>query len=56
MVSRISDGKVFAADYDESANDTYYVRSPFQPVTGSTVFREVVKKTRVVTEEYYEYL
>lgn len=56
LITRIFDGKVFAAVYEESANVDDIVESPFQPETGETEFRAVQRKERVVTEEYYDFL
>lgn len=55
MITRMSDGKVFGASYYESADDNFAVDSPFYPNDGETVFREVQKKTRIITEEYVEF-
>jgi hypothetical protein len=56
MITRISDGKVFGAEFSEPADDNFYAESPFYPQTeGETEFREVQKKTRVITEEYVEF-
>lgn len=55
MITRMSDGKVFGAEFSESADDNFAVDSPFYPNDGETVFREVQKKTRIITEEYVEF-
>jgi hypothetical protein len=56
MITRMSDGKIFGASFYESADDNFAVDSPFYPRTeGETMFSEVQKKTRVITEEYVEF-
>lgn len=55
MITRMSDGKVFGTEFFEPADDNFYAETPFYPVYGETVFREVQKKTRVITEEYVEF-
>lgn len=56
IITRMSDGKEFAANYTESADDNFYAESPFYPKNeGETEFREVIKKTRIITEEYYDF-
>jgi hypothetical protein len=56
LSTRIFDGKVFAAVYEESVDEDNLVESPFQPETGETEFRAVQRKERIVTEEYYDFL
>lgn len=57
MITRMSDGKIFGASFSESADDNFTVESPFYPRTeGETMFREVQKKTRIITEEYVEFI
>lgn len=56
MITRMSDGKVFGAKFSEAADDNFCVDSPFYPADGETVFREVQKKTRIITEEYVEFV
>jgi hypothetical protein len=56
MITRISDGKIFGAEFSEPADDNFYTEAPFSANTlGGTEFREVQKKTRVITEEYAEF-
>lgn len=56
MITRMSDGKIFGASFDEAADDNFYAESPFLPTEGETAFSEIQKKTRVITEEFYEFI
>lgn len=55
LIERISDGVVFGADFSEPADDNFWAESPFYPKDGTTTFREIERKERVVVEVYYEY-
>lgn len=56
IIVRMSDGKIFATDYEEAADDNFYTESPFPRDSGNAevTFYEVVLKTRTIVEEYYD--
>lgn len=61
LITRISDGKLFAAEYNEAADDNFYASAPFftpethSQIEGEIEFREVEMKTRTIVQEYYEF-
>lgn len=56
MVTRMADGKIFGVEFADSIEDKFPAKSPFSPSQGLTVLREVQKKTRIITEEYVEFI
>jgi hypothetical protein len=56
LAVRISDGKLFAAKYQQSADDNWW-HNPWDEDSlhkGPVEFIEIVKKTRTIVETYYE--
>lgn len=54
LITRISDKKLFAADYFEAADDNFYSSRPFYPSQVTVTFHEVFKRQRTVVQDYYE--
>jgi hypothetical protein len=55
LITRIEDGKVFGAKYDNPVVDYEYAETPFYKGFGDVTFTEVIKKTRTITVDYWEF-
>lgn len=55
IITRMSDGKMFATPYTEAADDNFAAENPFHSPDNKTEFREIIKTTRTIIEERYEF-
>lgn len=56
LITRMSDGKRFAAEYEQSADEKSFDEHPFYSPDGIITFREVEQRKRTIIKEYYAFI
>lgn len=54
LIMRMSDGQLFGAKYNQSADDNFYTDAPFSS-NYDVEFHPVKLKQRIIVEEYYDF-